>query len=563
MSLSDALSADKTVTTGYTKNDCDLYLKNKYIERCTPEKGSDVYFEGYLTPKGEAFEADNLARGLQYNGNPASPVDDSGEIIVTARRQFIDGVPVIPTDATGGNGDSSSATTGLTIPAGMTSRNGGSTNYSGTDSDNSLTIPASTDPIVSASDSVDRITSRYDLECRPQLESTQRCCQHPEQCLGNNGAGNSAILGSIQAVMASAGQAASLSGACGRMRDVALSAAAINSALAAKCVSQINQCKQSCREIIDQARTMYSDCQRTTGGCTSSTRSRLAEISNSSNSCESNEAYAQQQANQTIASGLTAKTMDLCKQSTSSQTTAASNSASTRSNLLNCLDPSNASNPSCQNSCNRAGSQNDPLCNPSLANNGFSSSSTGLVDPNGKNKNLAGTDSLDEIESNQAALTDTIAPAASKTASSAGGGGSANLGGDPESPVGLNSLAGAQGGYDASALNPKYVSSGVRTGNGYSSPSRSVASAKEESSFFSLPFFGKKDDSQKAFNPKDYLPGGRLDPRRRLAGLSEAMGIGSVHGDIFKSITNRFYQVCLKDGLMDCESVRKIGPKTP
>lgn len=535
-----------------SKPRCSAFVKHGYATQCKYDSKEDDYYTT-LTKSGLQFQKaldDAYDRGVK-NGT----IDPNADIIVTAPRfDPVTGLPYLEPDL---DAELAAATAPLSVPQ-MRSGEVSDTSAEGDD----IAIvqrrqePA---PVESNRPTAQDITSQYDTLCKPQLEETQKCCQHPEQCLGNGGAQNSAILGSLQAVLSSAGQAASLSGACGQMQNVALTTTAINTALASQCVSKIAQCKQSCSQVIEQARAMYTECRGSATLCTTQERAELSRISGAGNSCEANESFAQQQANQTIASALTAKTMGLCKDATTgSAVNTASNTADIRSLSINCLDSANAANPACQTRCNRAGSQNDPLCNQNSASGGFGSSNGGLVDPNSKS-NGALKDSLDEVEANQTALTDSVAPTASKTAASSGGGGS-GVGGGGDSPVDAP-LRDYGSSLDSLSFDTKSVAGGVRTGSGYSAGgSRSPASSKEESSFFKFPFFGKKDDGPKSFNPKDYLPGGRLDPRRRLAGLGQPGGIGSAHGDIFKSITNRFYQVCLRDALMDCEILRKNGP---
>lgn len=546
---SSSYAAEKTYMS---KPRCSAYVKHGYATKCEYDQKENDYYTT-LTKSGLQFEKalnDAYDRGVA-NGT----IDPNADIIVTAPRfDPVTGVPYLEPDL---DAELAAATAPLTPPQ----MRGGQVSDTSAEEDDVAVVRRREEPasVESSRPTAQDITSQYDTLCKPQLEETQKCCQHPEQCLGNGGAQNSAILGSLQAVLSSAGQAASLSGACGQMQNVALTTTAINTALASQCVSKISQCKQSCSQVIEQARAMYAECRGSSTLCSVQERAELSRISGAGNSCEANESFAQQQANQTIASALTAKTMGLCKDATTGGTAnTATNTAEIRSLSINCLDSANAANPACQTRCNRAGSQNDPLCNQNSASGSFGSSNSGLVDPNGKS-NSALKDSLDEVEANQAALTDNVAPTASKTAASSGGGG-VGVGGGGDSPVDAP-LRDYGSSLDSLSFDTKSVAGGVRTGSGYSGgSSRSPASSKEESSFFKFPFFGKKDDGPRSFNPKDYLPGGRLDPRRRLAGLGQAGGIGSAHGDIFKSITNRFYQVCLRDALMDCEILRKNGP---
>lgn len=416
-----------------------------------------------------------------------------------------------------------------------------------------------TSPVASSASNINSIIDRYEAQCKPKLTITERCCREPDRCIGNSdGEGsNSAILGSIQAVLGATGQASAISGNCGNMQNAALMTTALNTALARNCTNKINQCKQACTAIREEASQALAACTAgTTCAGMVSERSRLRVITSEERSCEANENYAQQQANQAIAAAMTAKTMGLCKEATTAQTQPGGNNVALNNLNIDCSNPASASNPACQNACNRAGAQNDPACNPGLGAGFGSGGGSQLVDPNGKFNPDASA--LDEIEAGQEALTENIAPVASKASKSTPGGG-ANLPGGGDDGGGGGGLQARGGGDENRYLDPSSVSSGVRSGNGYvSSVGRSVASKGGSGGLDLSAFAQLGKEGGKPFNPKDYLPGGRLDPKRRLAGLGAANGeIGAVHGDIFKNITNRFYQVCLRDALMDCDSVRQ------
>lgn len=429
---------------------------------------------------------------------------------------------------------------------------------------------------------ISELSQKYLDNCAPAIKTAQRCCQHPEQCLGESvgadGSQNSMILGTLQTILSAAGQAASLSGACGKMQNVALTVTAVNAALATKCTAKIVKCKQECKSIIDDAKEKYKQCQAQPTKCigdrqpTAQTgeapaafaaretkyreaymaaRQDLASMVNTPNTCEANENYAQNQVNQTIASALTAKTMGLCKEASSNSSSV---SAANAAFNVDCSSAANAANPACQNVCNRAGSQNDPACNPNLAGNGYGTGSgTGT-----SGTNLNGLGGIDELENAQGILTDSVNPNANKAqlGSGAGGGG---VGGGGGGLGGFESQA-AGGGDAGSGFDPKSVGAGFRSGSGYSAPGgRGLASAGGAGGY-SAPAGKPGVAAGQPFNPKDYLPGGRLDPKRKLAGLAATTPeIGAVHGDIFRSITNRFYQICLRDGLYDCATLRRSG----
>ena len=66
----------------------------------------------------------------------------------------------------------------------------------------------------------------------------------------------------------------------------------------------------------------------------------------------------------------------------------------------------------------------------------------------------------------------------------------------------------------------------------------------------------------KKFSLKDFLPGGKANPKRGLAGFARSNPeIGAKTDDLFNRITARFYEICLKNRLYDCKTItnRKRG----
>ncbi|MCB0350977.1 MAG: hypothetical protein KDD38_07325, partial [Bdellovibrionales bacterium] len=66
--------------------------------------------------------------------------------------------------------------------------------------------------------------------------------------------------------------------------------------------------------------------------------------------------------------------------------------------------------------------------------------------------------------------------------------------------------------------------------------------------------------SARPFNLNDYLPRDKAKRKlaiRRLASLASAR-VSPSQIDIFKKVTNRYYQLCLRDALYDCASLRKM-----
>lgn len=430
-------------------------------------------------------------------------------------------------------------------------------------------------------DRVDALESQLQ-QCKLKLRETATCCGNPMSCLTGDGSGgqHSGVLMALQVAAGSATAMASISGACGTLGTISTGMAAINAALAFKCTSKINQCNAACGNVKQNAQSLLSRCQ--SGNCADEAAirdqctadgnsninacvragqrtasqeyaTRLRNVAQEADECDTWGGKAVEQQSQAVASMYAAKVAGLCKQA--SNTNPNGNNTAGNSFNVNCSDPTNAANPICQNQCNRANALNDPVCAQLLGQGtpgfGLAKPGEGLL-ANGSSP--SGNGSIDEFEDQQAFMDPNVGANANKAnVGSAGGGGIPGGGGGTGGGMdgGVAGAGGGAGGLDTDVLQ------GVKSGSGYTQPF--VRSSVGGGGGYSSPTGGRGVASNgKPFNPRDFLPGGKMDPKRKLAGLAATTPqIGAVHGDIFKNISNRFFQVCTRDALYDCEAVRK------
>jgi hypothetical protein len=417
------------------------------------------------------------------------------------------------------------------------------------------------------------LKNRFDT-CEQKLKQTATCCGNPMSCLTGDGSegANSGVMMALQVAAGAATNLASISGSCGTLGQVSTGMAAINAALAFKCTSKINQCNASCKPIRDEAiklqRECGADCATKIAGGPAAYRALdpsekrnvsddarnisddLRELAKNADDCDTWGGKAVEQQSQAIASLYAAKIAGLCKkQSTTDPNSSVANNAFN----VNCSDPTNAANPVCQNQCNRANAANDPVCAQllGLGTSGFGTGSgTNLADASATG---AGSGSIDEFEDAQSMIDANIQ--AQKNSANVGGGGGG--GGVPSGASSSGGDSGGAGGGDGGSGLNTAILGGTKSGSGYSQPF--VRSSMGGGGYSASGGGGRGVASEgKPFNPRDFLPGGKMDPKRKLAGLASASPeIGAVHGNIFTNITNRFLQVCLRDGLFDCETLRK------
>jgi hypothetical protein len=408
--------------------------------------------------------------------------------------------------------------------------------------------------------SVGAIVAEYE-KCQAQYNNTEKCCEHPESCiaesLGGKSGDGSAAYKALQMVgtLAGAVPASSIGQACGRMKDVATGFAVLNTALAAKCESKVKTCNDICGEVGRKAKEKLAELEKIetnqyNSGWITDYRSQMRTFAGEKSNCNEFNNAVVEKAAQAVASAYSAKMAGTCKEiATNGAGAIAPNTFD-----VDCTNVANAANPVCQSACNRQGWENDPVCvaaNGGNRNPNLNTGSGGAGD-RAPGSPLDGLELSEDPQEVEAMAANPGQPGGTNVGQGGGGfdaGGGGGMGGAGSADAG----GGGGGGYN------KDIIAGTRTGGGYSIPGGSRGFSGGYSGGSSG---GRKVASDgKPFNPRDFLPGGRLDPKRKLAGLSAAAaaGVGAVHGNIFTNISNRFYQVCLRDGLMDCSTLRKRG----
>ena len=142
------------------------------------------------------------------------------------------------------------------------------------------------------------------------------------------------------------------------------------------------------------------------------------------------------------------------------------------------------------------------------------------------------------------------------TASPGGGGGLSGGGGGGGSGSGGGGDPGVGGA--AGARNPSSILKGTRSGNGYSRKGSGLRTGSGGG--YRGPASGSAKGAYKKgkkFSLKDFLPGGKANPKRGLAGFSRSKNpqLGAKTDDLFNRITARFYEICLKNRLYDCSTI--------
>ncbi|UOE99928.1 hypothetical protein [Bdellovibrio reynosensis] len=374
-------------------------------------------------------------------------------------------------------------------------------------------------------------------ECETQyLSLSQDCSTRVEETTASCDEKNTPELNSASDLASqltlSVGQA-SIQNACGEMAKVSVAANAGLAAYRTNCSTSIKSCKSSCTNLV----TYVQQNQH----CFSRTPQAAQNAETVAKSCDMFESRMNeaQQAIQNI--GQTAASATGCSDATfggRAETAAPTIDNSFSDAQVDCSKPESSSNKVCV--C--AKNPNDPMCFQTQKGSGFSAQTDGGADSSSRLKEPSadGMNFDGDLEG---------LPAIAQGSYSSGGDGDAvegKQGGD----VGLGSMAdsvgngtGPAGEGDGAAVTEEGESSG---GGGFFGavaglfkPSASEGSGSGAGSGNLND--GKNMKGAKGPNLRQFLPGGKYDPR--LRGIAGAQGIDGITGpssDIWKKIQNRY-----------------------
>lgn len=438
--------------------------------------------------------------------------------------------------------------------------------------------PESGDHFSTLNQRIRQLEHQYEEQCQPMRADAELCCGEPTQCIGRPlGLDNqqsdmgAQMLQMVMGTMAMTAQQSAQMGiasACGKMEKIGYITAAMNAAMAGRCSRAVRACDNSCEQIKSEANSLKEQLEREHDQVhvnasyaaereyernQDKLQSLISQATRSIRECSIANNGTTRAAMQAIAAAQSAKLAGICEE----QTTAENQVETVEEALFNvdCAAPGAAANPVCQQQCSRPGAQSLPMCQAFLDNNPqfqLPNLGDGLVQNNGLGGDSEfdlGDLTEDEQDAEFQVFDPTGSGLATATGSAGGGGGGLSGGGGGGGDFG----AGAGGSGGMLDLNSKILR-GLSSGRGYTS---SAGGTRSGGGFRGYASGSRKPASKgKKFSLKDYLPGGK---KAKSRGLASALGnpeIGAKTDNIFKRISNRFYQVCMKDRLYDCASVR-------
>ncbi len=416
---------------------------------------------------------------------------------------------------------------------------------------------------------------RFQSACFPNNQKAAECCMHPERCLaGTDGKDSGAKEGIggqlVNLVMGSMLNipTGGIKEMCTRMQTVSHASTALNGYLAARCTAYVAQCKNSCKTSQDEFLNEYSDYEPLCEGenavknATSCREYRTVKerYASTISECKSMDGQSMKLAQQAVAAQLAAQYANQCKKLSDGN----NDLFKTTNNDFNadCTNPANISNPICQSACQRAEFANTPACvtynqRQAALNGSGDQGVKNELDNNNPNRKGLFDNLVADNEGNQLVTPKEVAAQKQSAVGGGGGGGGGGLGGGGggggagDAP---SNGGGGSSGYNTNILKGTMSGGGGYYGGGgggYRSPS-SVSGSNESNN---KNIFGSK------LNLKDFLPAGTKTTATigGLRGLaSSSNDISPSHTDLFKKVTDRYYQICLRDGLLDCSNLRKV-----
>lgn len=405
-------------------------------------------------------------------------------------------------------------------------------------------------------------------QCSQAFSEANECCNNPLACMGGGASAQDiasavALIGAAASMgmgSMSADQKQSMQQACQIMQVVGTAAGAVNGGGAAICNQKKNSCLSACGQVRDTIQGSRKAMSDYCGQLTDTLRAQVPECNQSASpeqesdlnyantrmhACETFSANVQAMGMQAAQSGSAASMGQLCSQLASSMTETPANVGDL--DEFDCTDPRNQYDLRCRD-CSDPKNKDNPVCkNTDLGDGGDNQNSLGSTASLGSSG--SSFDVLDTGDGDASKQTPKFGDTGNQTASAKGvpsNGGGMPMGGSGGGGLGGGGSGGGAGGggYNTDVLR------GLGGGSGYSgNPGGGYVSS---SGGFSGYGGGGNARARRSFDLKQFLPGGKKDPTRKIAGGDIHADIGPSHVDIWGRLSNRVKEICKLNRLYDC-----------
>lgn len=390
--------------------------------------------------------------------------------------------------------------------------------------------------------------------CTNKRQQAELCCNDPMQCA--SGMSPEAQQQMMQLVaMGAAGAMAfmnsgdsgfspeGLAGICQGLSALGSAGAGVNEGAAQVCEQERGACSETCNAKVSQWKQNLEQCQQNSCPNLEFLTTAVSEFESQISTCSSLSANVDAMQSQQQQTGGAGDMGAFCAQLASMMPASAEKER--EKVVVNCNDPAQAANPLCID-C-KADPENVACGKPAGETGSLaafaSASGVGEADFN----TGQGLDGL-----NQGPQFGGFEPQAARSGTVAGGGGGGipgggnNGGGFGSDQMGQS----AGGGYNTDVL------SGERGGGGYAGASVGAMGVDSSGGFsgYGGRAQNEEDMPYEGLDLKKFLPGGAMDPSRRVAGALVNSGqINSKSANIFERISQRMKAVCETNRLKDCQ----------
>jgi len=387
--------------------------------------------------------------------------------------------------------------------------------------------------------------------CSKTVSKAKQCCTDPLSCaegmspqaqqqltqlLGMGAMGAMAFMQQGGDSSLSPGGIAAICGLLGTLGNLG---SGVNSGAADVCEKNRTACTSSCQASLDKWKAKQQACS--SSGCSDlqAINNAVTTMEQNVSSCTGLQANTAAMQTQASSTGSAAQLGQLCAQ-LAGMMNQQEETATTASTVVDCNDPANAANPLCI----------DCQANPENVACGKPADTTGkLTMEDGSSLSAADFNTGSGLEGlNQDAQYGAYKPQGTQSGTVSGSGGGIPGGGNNGGGFGENAMGQQQAaGYNTDIMG------GTRGGGGYSVSGMGVDTSGGFSGYGGYER-QENDPEYQGMDLKKYLPGGEMDPSRRLAGTLVTTGqINGKNTNIFESISQRIKAVCSTNRLKDCE----------
>lgn len=419
--------------------------------------------------------------------------------------------------------------------------------------------------------------SQQDIQqCSSSHSQANLCCNQPERCGSESADTQRSNLYQMAQAAQNRGDQQGLEQLCRSARRTGSISSGLNISYANTCYSKHTSCESTCKSALQKWEGRLQNCG---SGCDRGLVSQtVAALDDKKQSCQTFWQLEERIRAQSYASAEDASMAALCERQSSLGTAGNEQPERSQDNNTNAMAAggmagagfgSMGSSQRQQQSLQDVSPVQQALCEANPRAPGCYSPQTGIASGGGASFSDTGSTGPDDFnvgadnnfnsdDSGVAYIPEeSVDPQPSQGKAIPNGGGGFVSGGQQSQQVAARSNQDSLPVMLGSGKNPN-VLSGERGGSGYSPSANANSGSGFENKYGPINSkFNNRSARQRAaagMDLKKYLPGGKSDPKRGLAGLSDFYpDIGPKHIDFFQRVSSRLKTLCKLKRLLDCQ----------